>query len=81
MNFHLCRPEVLEDAEVGTPTQHLLQFGGNGNATAYDDHVDVVRGTLQEDVTDIAANDIALHAKVVGHVAYLVEYLLVQNLR
>jgi hypothetical protein len=40
-------------------------------------NVDVVGGTFEEDVTHVAAHDVALNAKSVGGFAYLVEYLLV----
>jgi hypothetical protein len=46
----------------------------------HDDDVDVVAGTLQENVTHIAAHHIALHAETVGGSTDLAEYLLVKNL-
>ena len=64
---------------MGSPAEFLLQQLGHLNATAHNDHVDVLRGSLEKQVTNVAAHDIALHAKLVGAVAYLVENFLVQQ--
>lgn len=76
-NFDLCRTEVLEHAKVGLAAKLALQFLGHGDAATHDDDIDVVAGTFKKDVAHVAAHDIALHAQSVGHIAYLVEYLLV----
>ena len=53
--------------------------GGWEVRLAHDDDVDVVGGTLEEDVADISAYDIAFDAQAVGSLAYLVEYGLVED--
>ena len=65
---------------MGASAEHTLQFLSHLNAATHDDDVDVVGGPFKEDVTDIAADDIALNAEAVGSLADLVEYRLVENL-
>ena len=60
--------------------QRLLQRLSHLNAAANDDDVDVVGRALQEYVAHIAAHEIAFYAHLVGHFAYLMEYLFVENL-
>ena len=57
--------------------QPLLQRLGHFNAAAHHHYVNVVGGPFQENIAYIAAHDIAFYAFLVGHFAYLVEYLLV----
>ena len=78
--FHLGGAEVAEDAEVGAPAQPLLKGRGDINATAHHDDVDVVAGTLQEDVANVTAHYIAFYSHLVGYVADEMKYFLVQNL-
>jgi hypothetical protein len=54
--------------------------GGLGERLIHRHHVDVVTGTLQEDVAHIAAHDIALHPEAVGGITYLVKDFLVEYL-
>ena len=79
LDFNLCRPEILEHAQMGSPAEFLLQQLGNLNATTHNDHVYILRVAFEKQVTNVAAHDIALHAKLVGAVAYLVENFLVQQ--
>ena len=58
-------------------SQLTLQCLGHLDAAAHDDDIDIVGGPLEENVAHIAANDIAFHAQMVGHLAYLVEDVLV----
>jgi hypothetical protein len=76
----LCCSEVLEHAEVGLATQQALQFLGNLDTTAYYYHVDIVAGAFQEDVADVSAYYVALHAKMIGSLADEVENGLVKYL-
>jgi hypothetical protein len=64
---------------MSMPAEAMLQFFGHLNATAHDHHVDVVGGTLQENVTHIAAYHVALNAQMVGSLTYLMEYLLIKD--
>ena len=75
--FHLCRTEVLKDRKVCTMTELLLQRLGHLDAAAHDNDIDIVGGTLEENIAHIAPHDIAFHAQAVGYTAYLVEDVLV----
>jgi hypothetical protein len=57
-----------------------LWRGGLGVRLPHDNHVNVVAGTLEEDVAHIAAHDIALHPEAVGSITYLVKDFLVEDL-
>ena len=59
------------------PTLHLFC---QHNAAAHDHHIDVVRGSFQENIAHVTAHHIAFHAQVVGSLAnqmkdVLIEYL------
>ena len=52
--------------------------GGDLDAAAHGDEVDVVAGPLEKDVADISAHDVALAAQLVGHLAHQVKHVLGQ---
>ena len=87
VELNLRRTEVAVYGEMSAPAsgllvlaQRLLQRLRHLYAAAHDDDVDVVRGALEEYVAHIAAHEIAFYAHLVGHFAYLMEYLFVENL-
>ena len=80
-HLHLSRTEVAEHGEMGFPAQQLLQFLSHLDTTAHHYDIDIVRGALKEDITDIAAHHIAFHAHAVSNVSDLVKNLLIQQLR
>ena len=55
----------------------LLQGLRHLDAAAHDDNIDIVGETLKENVTHIAANNVALYTQTVSHMTYLVEDVLV----
>ena len=65
---------------MSTPADPLLQAAGHLDAAAHDDHVDILRRPLKKNVAHIAAHHIALHAQLVGGLAYLMKNLTVENL-
>ena len=75
MPFQLRRAEVAEDADVCSFAEFLCQRLGETYAAslAHHHHVDVLRGTFQDDVPHITANDVALHAQRVGCLADAVQ--------
>ena len=75
--FNLRRTEILEHGEVGTTTQLALQFLSHRNTATHDDNIDIVGGTLEEDVAHIASHDVAFHPQTVGYTTNLVEDILV----
>ena len=79
IELYLCRSKVLEHSQMGTPPQTLLQLSGYLNAAANHHHIDVIGGPLQENITHVATHHIAFHAHCIGHLTYLVKYLLVEE--
>ena len=70
----LRRAEVAKDAEVSTLAQLADQSCGHLDAAAYNDDINVLRRTLQEEVTHIAADEIALHSHRIGYCANAVKH-------
>ena len=68
--LYLCGAEIAEQGKVSLSPAKAF---GNGrchvNARAHDHHVDVVGGTLEEEVAHVAAHEVALHAQGVGGIA------------
>ena len=62
MKLHLCCPEIAEDREMSTFSQHLFQFRCHLYPTAHDDDINIVGRTFQKDITHIASHHIALYA-------------------
>ena len=58
-------------------TQHPLQFLGQRDATAHDNHVDIVGRTLEEDIPYIASHHITFHPEAIRRLTDLMEQLLV----
>ena len=79
--LHLCRPEVTEHGQMGTLTYPPFQFLCQRNATAYDNDVDIIGRTLEEDITDIASHYIAFQPQMVCGFANLMKDVLVEYQR
>ena len=76
-HFDLSSTEILEDREVRLVAENALQLFCHLDATAHNNNVNVVGGTLEENVAHIPAHDVAFHVQMVGYTAYLVEDVLV----
>ena len=65
----LGRAEIAKYRQVGTMADARLDGFGNGDAAAFDHHVNILRWTVHQQIAHVAADDVALHAQFVGHLA------------
>ena len=76
----LSGAEVAEHTHV-RPTSHALCHSlSHGDAASDDHHIDVLRRAFQEEIADVAANDIGVHPHFVCHFANEVKDAGIQEL-
>ena len=74
--FHLGGTEVLEDSQSAA-LPSLVESLRHLDAATDHHHVNIVRGTLQEDITDKSAYHITLHTLLVRNLGNQLEYFIV----
>ena len=65
--FQLGCAEVAKYRQVRTVANTRLDGLGNGNAAAFDHHVNILRWAVHQQIAHVAANDVALHIEFIGH--------------
>ena len=78
--LQLCRTKVLKDGNVRTTSQTLAQCLGHRNATAYYHYINILGGTLQENIAYISANNITLQSQFICCLGYPLEYVVTKML-
>ena len=77
-HLHLCRTEVLENGEVSLASESFFHLFGQSDATAHNNHVDVVRRSFEKDVAHVATHHITFEPQMVGSIAYQMKDIIIE---